>query len=146
MNKKGFTLIELIAVVALLAIVMVIGVYAITSYMTRSREKSFVVLTNSFEDSVATLITDCIADPNASELCSRITIPSNGGEYIYITLAPLIDYGYIENMKNPWNTSEKCRDNSYVIATRTSDDNIAFDYQVCLQCGTHQSSQNCVFE
>jgi len=146
MNRKGYTLIELIAVIAILAIVMVIGVYSVTSYMNRSKQKAFDVLINSFEDGVATLITDCIANPNASELCSRITIPSNGGEYIFVSLAPLIDYGYIENMKNPWNTSEDCRHNSYIIATRTSDDNISFNYQTCLKCGNHVSDPTCIFK
>ena len=138
MNRKGYTLIELIAVIAILAIVMVIGVYSVTSYMNRSKQKAFDVLINSFEDGVLTAYTSCLTNPKGSDFCRNHSIP-DAGEFDRISLGELENDEFVEKMKNPWNTSEKCESNSYIIATRTSDDNISFNYKTCLQCGNHIS-------
>ncbi len=140
MNRKGYTLIELIAVIAILAIVMVIGVYSVTSYMNRSKQKSFDVLINSIEDAAAASFTDCLANSDASLLCQHYSALDRGGAGHQISIKELIEYGYLEPMKNPWNTSEKCDgENSFVVVFRRNTDSLSLTYETCLICGTHQT-------
>ena len=49
MNKKGFTLIELIGVIALLSIIVSLATYSLTKYLIQGREKSFKILVNTLE-------------------------------------------------------------------------------------------------
>jgi len=42
LNKKGFTLVELLAVIVVLAVVMLIAVTAVVPMMNRSRKQSFI--------------------------------------------------------------------------------------------------------
>ncbi len=139
MNKKGFTLIELIGVILLLAIVTSIGTVTLNSYLKSGREKSFKILVNSFEDAVLEAYTTCLADQNSSDFCTNNIIPDIAGEKRIVKLNDLIDNYFIEEVKNPWKTSEKCSGDSYVEATRDDTDSMSFSYKTCLICGTHQS-------
>ncbi len=139
MNKKGFTLIELIGVIVLLSIITSIATVSLNNYLKQGREKSFKILQNSMEDATLEAFTSCLANPNSSDFCRVHNIPEILGAGERITLKELLDNDFIEDVKNPWKTSEKCSEDSYVIATRNSDDSISFDYKTCLICGTHQT-------
>jgi len=138
MDKKGFTLIELIATIVLLSLVLIFATYSLSNYLKQGREKSFKLLVNSFEDSVLEAYTSCISDPNSSEFCKNHEIPDYA-ETDTIKLSELVDEYFIENVKNPWNTNETCDLDSYVTVYRNSIDNISFYYYTCLKCGTHES-------
>lgn len=139
MNRKGFTLIELIAVIALLAMVLILATFSLSSYLMRGREKSFDIIVNSFEDGVLEAYTSCVANPTGSNFCTNHDIPTYG-QSDTIRLSEIVNEGFIEKIKNPWNTSEKCDvDNSYVTVTRDDANNISFTYKTCLICGTHRS-------
>ncbi len=50
MNKKGFTLIELVAVIAIIGIVSIIAIVGINRYLDRSYEKQLKIIRNTIED------------------------------------------------------------------------------------------------
>ena len=142
--KKGFTLIELIAVIVILGLILIIGTYTLSSYLMRSREKAFDVIVNSFKDSVREAYASCaadLADPDKSDFCSHHELPSYG-QTDTVTLGELISEHFMENAKNPWNKDELCNPASTVIVTGASADetiNSDYTYKVCLTCGTHSS-------
>lgn len=155
-NNKGFTLIEIIAVIVILSIVLMVGVYALNGYLIKGREKSFNLLVNSFQDSVRTAFTACESDSSDSSFCANHPLPEPG-QSATITLSELIDNGYIEPVKNPWNKNELCNGASTVEVTRnlvevkhkkkdetieilgTDSTIIDLSYKTCLICGTHSS-------
>lgn len=139
MNKKGFTLIELIGVIVLLALITSIATITLNNYLIRGRAKTFQILQNSLEDAVLEAYTSCLANPDSSDFCRVHKIPEISGAGERVTLKELLDDGFIEDVKNPWKTSEQCSEDSYIIAMRNSDDSISFDYETCLICGTHQT-------
>ena len=139
MNKKGFTLIELIGVIVLLSLVTAIATLSLSNYLKQGREKSFEILINSFEDATLDVITSCLANPDSSEICNRFELNDSIAGGTYITLGNLLDYNFIEDIKNPWKTSERCSRDSFVIAFRNDKNNLSFDYQTCLICGNHKS-------
>lgn len=52
MNKKGFTLVELLAVIVILAILLAIAVPQVTQYITKSRKDSLTATAKDFVDAV----------------------------------------------------------------------------------------------
>ena len=58
-NSKGFTLVELIATIVLLALVMGIGSYSITTVIKNSREKDYSLLIKNIKDAVEGYYQEC---------------------------------------------------------------------------------------
>ena len=146
MNKKGYTLIELIAVIVLLAVIMGIATFSLSKYLVKGRSDSFDLLINTFEDSVREAYATCVVDPDGSEFCKNHEIPDHGQSSGVITLQELEDEYFIKPLKNPWNNKEKCDPDSAIIAisdavdsNKGSKDNISLTYVTCLKCGTHES-------
>ena len=155
-NKKGFTLIEVIAVIVILSIILMIGVYALNGHLIKGRNKSFDLLVNSLEDSVASAFASCESEPNSSDFCTNHPLPDANGTDT-ITLEELVNENFIEPVKNPWKKSEACDPSSTVIVTRKpveikhkksdgsyeilgyDDTVIDFEYKTCLKCGDHES-------
>ena len=139
MNRKGFTLIELIAVIVLLSIVLILATFALNGYLIQGRDKSFKILVNSLEDGTLEAYTSCLSNPTISDFCLNHELPTNGqSDTIY--LYELVDEGYVEKVKSPWKSSDICDDHSsYVRVTRNDENSISFTYKTCLICGTHQS-------
>ena len=161
LNKKGFTLIELLGVVLVLAILLGIAVVAVNKSIQRSKDKTFKVLLSSLEDGALQAYTECIVN-GSRDFCQTHKLSSNPSttQVITITLGDLVNNGYIDDFKNPYNTSETCDltasyikignknnteignqdDNQntklYDYLTSVSED---YGYKSCLICGSKRS-------
>ena len=142
MNKKAFTMVELLAVILILGIILVIAAASYNSYLKTSREKSFKLAENSFRDTVEEAYIDCSANLSKNNFCQnhdKLVV----GETDTIKLSELITSGYIETIKNPYNTNESCDiNNSYVKVTNVNTSNgvSEYSYDVCLICGNKTSN------
>ena len=90
-NKKGFTLVELLAVIVVLGIVASISIYAITNTIRKTKEKSYQVTINEIEN----MANDYLLENNGK----LFFISSNDGsetEYQCVTIKQLIDAGYFK--------------------------------------------------
>ena len=67
-NQKGFTLIEMLAVVILLAILMAIAVGSYYSYIKKSRDDSFKIAENTIQNDVKNAYADCLSN-SKNEFC-----------------------------------------------------------------------------
>ena len=95
MNRKGFTLIELIATIALLGIIVTISFISINKVIEQSKENDC----ESLLKSIKTAANDYASDKRYSESINSIV--ANG-----ITVQDLIEGEYISNPVNPYNKSE----------------------------------------
>ena len=138
-NKKGFTLVELLAVVVILILVLTLAVLSTHGLLLKGESTGFDVIVNSLQDSAREAYSNCVVNPN-SDFCRIHPIPSYD-ESDTVTLGELIDYGYSDKLKNPWNKSEKCDRNSTVKVTRTRKSQVSFEYETCLICGKHNSCE-----
>ena len=132
MNKKGFTMIELLATITLMGIIATMAVVAYTKYVDTTRNTVY----KDYEKSLEVAATNYFL--NNTGLLPSVN-NSNGTKVLATTL---INEGYLENMKDPKNNSFNCNNNSYVIVTRK--DNVGFnmnlEYKVCLVCSKYKSS------
>ena len=112
MNKKGFTLVEMVAVVAIIGIIFGIASYGVIGVINSSKKKSEEV----FVDGISTYIDEYISLYGSSLVKKNNTkyefIKSNGTdysvsayEYSGISMQTLIDKGFVNDGKfvNPVN-------------------------------------------
>lgn len=122
LNKKGFTLVEGIAVVVILGILSVLIVPSVTKYLQGGKE-------NYDENLKKQLI--LVAKNYYAE--NRDRLPKNSGNISsYVTLKELISLKYtskdfIDSKGN------NCNNDTYVTAWLNDSDNI--DYYACMKCG-----------
>ena len=57
MNKKAFTLVELLAVIVILSIMLMIAIPAVSSYITVAKKQSYLVLMQEYADTAKRLLT-----------------------------------------------------------------------------------------
>ena len=150
MNKKGFTLIEMLAVIIILGIILSFSSYSFYKYITSSSKKSFDIAVKSFKDATEAAYADCNANFSLNTFCSNHSIPEVGStDTIY--LSELVDNQYIDKIKNPYDTSTFCSEtSSYIIVSTHSKDithngeivgteNNDITYKVCLVCDNNRS-------
>ena len=105
-NKKGFTLVELLAVIVMLGIIAFVAIPAVSSYLISSKNTTYSTYEKSMVDAAKNKIIECIAGNDQCEL-------PDGETEQRISLGSLIDGGYIDNMKDP-DGDNFCDANSYV--------------------------------
>ena len=88
MNKKGFTLVELLAVIIVLAILVLLALPRVMSLMERSRVSSFAVEANE------------IAKAATNAYGSRVLTEEEVGHPVCFTVAELVNGGYLDAEKN----------------------------------------------
>ncbi|NOU01577.1 MAG: prepilin-type N-terminal cleavage/methylation domain-containing protein [Gallionella sp.] len=69
--QKGFTLIELMIVVAIIGILAAVAIPAYKDYTKRARFAEVLSLSDTFKQAVAVCITDNVANPNTATGCSN---------------------------------------------------------------------------
>ena len=109
MNKKGYTIVELLAVIVVLAILSGIGVISVNNFINSSKEKSLKLQYESIEAAAKSFCSKHLLDEiTPSESCMQsgkncCTKVPGASETCYITLNDLIEESLIENVKDPKN-------------------------------------------
>ena len=89
MNKKGFSLVELLGVIVLLGVLAIIGVGAYTRYKDIAVKRAIDTLIKSSRQAAENYFFD-----------------NNGASSV--TLEYLVDKGYLENRQDPYHTTKQC--------------------------------------
>ncbi len=126
--KKGFTLVELLGVIAVLAILSGIAIIAITSIVSGGRKKVYEDYKKTLENGTQNYLI------NHFEKMPTV----NGNSTIKYTDLMDDDSSY-KSLKDPGG-SGNC-DESYVIVSRGADTGINFNltYKACIICGSYKS-------
>lgn len=102
-NRKGFTLMELLAVIVILAVLILVAMPAVTSLMTRSRKSALRTEALSFaKDGVQVAYSSLMLSGVSTTIASGATTKENvvykikDGEFLCMTVGSLISKGYIE--------------------------------------------------
>ena len=91
MNNRGFTLVELLATLIVLALVMSIGSYSIIQLMNNAKEKDYELLINNIKSSVETYYQECRYAQTSGINCPTALANSK----YEIVLGDLVKYGFL---------------------------------------------------
>jgi prepilin-type N-terminal cleavage/methylation domain-containing protein len=109
MNKKGFTLIEILAVIVIIGIIGVIGISAISSSTNKSRKASFATLAKTYAESARSMRAkdDLPHDPKDGEVVLLRVDSLNGTDKNYDFTTEfgdvLLNYSYVAVVNNNHN-------------------------------------------
>ena len=92
MNRKGFTLVELLATILILALLLGIGTYSIISIINSSKQKNYELLINNTKSAAETYYQECKFSNNSGIPC---TDNNKDGKY-ETSLGDLVTYGYLK--------------------------------------------------
>lgn len=93
LNNKGFTLVELIATIVILALVVGISSYSITSIISNSKEKDYELLVKEIKNAVELYYQECkFTDNSVTDSCPTV----DGTGYYTIHLRRLVEFGYLK--------------------------------------------------
>ena len=127
LNKKGFTLVEIIGVVAILGIVSVVGLVSVNSIIKKGKEEHYVAAEQNLK-----LTAESYAQTN------RDYLPKNVGEKKKVTLRTLVENNYIEPIKD-YHDKNCDLDNSYVQIFKYSKN--GYSYLVYLDCPEYKNTE-----
>ena len=128
MNKKGFTLVELLAAIGILALLMGVATITYSALISRSKKRAFEAYEETMRAQAMQVLVESLTDPSRPSL-----VPANHG-HIKLNLVQL----GIATFANPVEKTDTCP-TSYVYVTREDNDSSgahvdAFNYKVCLIC------------
>lgn len=109
MNKKGFTLVELLATILILAIVVSIAGYSIINIIKSSKNENYKQLINNIKDAAEVYYEECRYSketlyPAFNNNTSAVNTFCNGT----VSLGDLVKYGFLKG-------NEKGNNNTYTI-------------------------------
>ena len=126
LNKKGFTMIELLAVIVIMSILALIATPAVYKYVTKSRGTSTDTMLKSTYEAAENYIMD-----------NNITL--NVGSTKTIQVSELVNEQYLERLTDPVSNSKLCsnRTGSKVVVKRlpnTTGGMINYQYDITIDC------------
>ena len=123
MNQKGFTLAELLAVLAILAIIILVAVPSFNKYVINSEEKYYKTL----ESTVRTAGMEYMSE-------NSVFLPQKINHYSTISMLPENSDGIIESLTD--SEGNECT-RADVVVKKNKNGN--YEYETCLVCGNYST-------
>jgi prepilin-type N-terminal cleavage/methylation domain-containing protein len=129
MDKNGFSLVELLAVIVMLAIILSITAPSITNIIQNTSLKSFI------------MNEEMMVRASKEYLSMKDNLlPSNVGDTIEIKLSLLQSEKLISSIPNPWDKDDIC--DGYILITKLGPNN--YDYTPYLKCSSNYKANGYV--
>ena len=130
-NKKGFTLIEIIAVVIIIALMALIAIPPVTEFILGGKKRTYETYESNMRSAAEGYMAECMASDE--EICELPGL----GESKKIFLDELISRGYTNELKDPEDEGV-CSANSYVIVENKGKNITDIEYESCLYCSNYK--------
>lgn len=146
LTKKGFTLVELLAVITILGIISAVAVISVSSYLTKTRQEAMENLSKTAYDGFVNYMMEQNVLLNPGEIYPAGA--NIGNHSAAITLDDLYQDDKIDRPSNPYNTSAMCTGYVYAENPTTNNTNSAlhgvdtYKVHVYVDCGSgHEVSE-----
>lgn len=96
MNNKGFTLVEVLAVLVLLGAVMTISVYSVVDYLSTSKEKSIDVFKENIKSGMINYYNECKYLSTGVGVCEDANF-TNNNYTLSTTIGDLVKHGFLDS-------------------------------------------------
>ena len=126
-NNKGFTLVELLAVITILGIIAIISIVAVTKLINKSKDEQ-----RNSQKKAAEMAAESYLQAN------RKYLPKSIGETTTITIKNLKDANYLKEDLVDGN-GENCMQKSYVVVSKKSA--TQYTYKTYLYCGSEEPTE-----
>jgi len=141
MNKKGFTLVELLAVIAILGVIVIIAVPNVVKLFNKGTDDSMTIVENNTLDAANLLISDSCgrhALSNKKQICNNSRISINSGKYYGFCVSSIVSNGYIPSVT--YKTNTPC--NGIVLYKYDSNTGSYDEGKIFLSCGNVYNTKN----
>lgn len=118
-NNKGFTLVEILAVVVILGILGILAVAAYSKYIENTKYKAYDTLAESAA--------------NAAEEYNMVHLNTET-----VTIEDLVETQYLENRNDPGDKQKKCTGIVEIIPSQNYDGIDTTRYEVILRCTSYE--------
>lgn len=125
MNKQGFTLVELLATIVVIALISGIGVISYSAFINQAEDKVYKTYEDTMKAEVEIYLLEHYDD-----------IPLKGEVKRFLITDTNVNF---EKFDNPEDKNDKC-EASYVDVERYDKDNISLSYKVCLICNNYNKN------
>lgn len=141
-NDYGFTLVELLAVVVILAVLLAIAIPSYNGYISHTRSRAYSTAEESMVKAMNTVMLECVTD-RTSTFCKDKKFPTEVDEVVKIPLEVLVSKGYIDKVKDPKRSSQFCDEKeSYVYVKKEQNNKTnGYTYHACLKCHDYLSKE-----
>ena len=132
LNKKGFTMIELLAAVTILGVIATMAVVSYTKYQEKVRNDAYKAMEKSAFSAAQTYIAD-----------KGIVVPLTKTNAKPIEISTLVDEGYLKKLEDPRAKGSACHLGSTVKVYKTKHDGTKLEehtYIVTIRCTGYVSS------
>lgn len=133
LNNKGFSLVEILAVIIIIGVIATIAAPTVSKYISGSKLTTFIAYEDSMEDAAKNAVLDCVGNNSA-----KCELPDKG-ETNEIKLSYLVNEGFIDEFKPP--KGGKCDlEKSFVRVENRG--NLNYKFRVCLYCDEYTSDED----
>ena len=121
LNNKGFTLIEILATVAIMGILSGVAVMGVTNYIEKTQKDAYEIMQKTIYDAAASYHQDNPSKTN-------------------VNIVDLKDQGYLETLQDPTNKNGVCSGTVNITKNRGSGTILdSYIYEVDLICKKHHT-------
>ncbi len=141
-SNSGFTLIEMLAVVVILAVLISIAIPSYNRYILNTKSRAYETAEESMIKSINTIMVECVSD-RTSTFCKDKKFPTEVDGVVKVPLKVLVEEDYMDRVKDPKHSNKYCdEEESYAYVKKEKNDKInGYTYHACLKCQDYASSE-----
>ena len=131
MNQKGFTLVEILAAVAILAILSGIAVGAVSRYLQKARTTAYERIMESSKEGISNKIVQ------ENHFCSNDDVASNDCKF---KIEDMENEDYIESLEDPAKKGTSCSGEIRAWVKDPTQDIVEYSYKLELKCANYEKT------